>query len=206
VGRRYDTIIDLYDITTGQSTGTLYGHGTTLVQSPLYRGSGTLQDLAFLDGRFLVSGADDGQGLLWNIETSKGYVVARHNFIVKRVCVSPSGRKLATGGAESYLAEGRPNRVSVVEVRTEGGEVKSLLNSFEIKAKDPVKDLAFTFDEMRILVAGNDDTLWLWSGKNDAKPIKHNFGTILALSQGATKIAAEKGETFTIWDVGKLVK
>ena len=206
VGRRWDTIIDLYDISTGQLIRTLNGHGTTLVKSPLFQGSGTVQDLAFLDGRFLVSGADDGQGILWNIETGKGYVVTKHDYIVYQVCVSHSGKTLVTGGSESWLAEGRPNLFGVVEVEAEGTEIKTHLNLFGIKAKKPVKALAFTLDDMRILVAARDDTLWLWSGKVDAKPIKHNFGKILALSQDATKIAAESNEALAIWDIGYLVK
>ncbi len=206
VGRRYDTVIDLYAIPTGELIKTLSGHGTTLVQSPLFRGSGTVQDLAFFAlGPYLVSGADDGQAILWNIETGKGFVVAKHDYIVKSVCVSPFSDKVATGGSESWLAEGRPNLVNVAEVRIEG-TIKTLLDHFGIKAEDPVKALSFDKHGALILAACDDDTLWLWPGKGDAKPIKHNFGKILALSKDATKIAAERDETLAIWDISPLVK
>lgn len=206
VGRRYDTIIDLYDISSGQLIRSLNGHGVTLVQSPLFRGSGTIQDLAFWDiGPFLVSGADDGQAILWNIETYTGNVIARHDYIVWRVCVNPLSSRVATGGSESWLAEGRPNRINVVEVRIEG-TIKSLLDHYSIKAKGPVKALSFDKHGSLVLAACNDDTLWLWSGKGDPKPIKHNFGKILALSQDATKVAAQKDEGFAIWDIAHLVK
>ena len=80
------------------------------------------------------------------------------------------------------------------------------LDHYSIKAEGPVKALSFDKHGSLVLAACNDDTLWLWSGKGDPKPIKHNFGKILALSQDATKVAAQKDEGFAIWDIAHLVK
>jgi WD40 repeat protein len=200
VGRKWEPIIDLYDVSTGQPTLELVGHDHTLIPAAL--GNDRVNDLEFSpDGQYLVSGADDGQAILWDLETRKGYSLLLHPYIVWRVCISHSGKTLASGGAEGWSTGEPPCLVGMSEVTTE--KVES--NVFRIRTKRPVDGLAFTLDDKRVLVASLDNTLWLWSGKPEAERIEHDFGKVLALSQDATKIAAERDEALIIWDVSRLV-
>jgi WD40 repeat protein len=199
-GGRYQPNIDLYDVSTGEYSHKLVGHGYTLVRAPL---ENSVKDLDFSpDGRYLVSVADDGVAILWDLETNKGYKKMAHKYVAWKVCISHYGKTLASCGTEGWL-EGEPAcLVGVCGVTIEKAES----SIFSIGTDYPGGGLAFSLDDKRILVADSEDTLWLWSGKSKAARIEFDFGEVLALSLDATRIAAEKDGTFKLWDISQLVE
>lgn len=198
-GGRYQPIIDLYDVSTGEYSHKLVGHGNTLVSAPL---GNSVKDLDFSpDGRYLASVAEDGAAILWDLETAKGYKKIAHKYVAWKVCISHSGRRLASCGTEGWLKE-PACLVGVCEVTTEKAES----SIFSIGVDYPKNGLAFSLDDKRILVADSEDTLWLWSGKPKAARIEFDFGKVLALSLDATKVAAEKDGAFKLWDISQLVE
>jgi WD40 repeat protein len=199
-GGRYQPNIDLYDVSTGEYSHKLVGHGGTLVSAPLNNG---VNDLDFSpDGRYLVSVADDGGAILWDLEATKGYLKLAHKYVARKVCISHSGKTLASCGAECWLDGEPPCLIGVSAVTTQKAES----SIFRIGTNYPENGLAFTLDDKRILVADSDNALWLWSGKSEAARIKFDFGQVLALSLDATKVAAEKDGTFNLWDISQLVE
>lgn len=197
VGCYYKPVIHLFNTTSGELDTVLKGHNPSVVQAPFMH---RINDMSFSpDGRFLVSVGDDAQAILWDLETSAGETMSRHKYIILRVCFSHSGECFATGGSESWLAQGGGNLIGIREVGTMENDI------FKVGAEKPVESIAFCDDDSKIVVTCLDNTVWLWSGHPVAERIEEDFGKILALSPDATRLAAEVDGTLKIWDLSALV-
>jgi WD40 repeat protein len=197
-GYRGPTTVDLLDLSTGEVTLTLKGHGPSVVRSPLTHG---VNDVDFSpDGRYLVSVGDDAKAIVWDLNNEEGQVLSSHEYVIRRVCFSHSGKSFATGGAEPWMSSDMSPLVGIREVETDGSDI------FKVESNEPVKALAYSRDDSHILVACRDHTVWVWSGKPTAKRIDHDFGRVKSLSLDAARLASEKDKVLMIWDVSDLVR
>ena len=90
---RNDTVIHLWDVSTGALKGTLMGQADVI------------GDLAFSpSGEILVSGSRDGELRFWDVKTRETLnTVAAHGKQVKKVAFSPSGKTVVSAGSDGEL-------------------------------------------------------------------------------------------------------
>ncbi len=90
---RNDTVIHLWDVSTGDLKGTLMGH------------TDVVGDLAFSpSGEILVSGSRDGELRFWDVKTGEILnTVAAHGKQVKKVAFSPAGKMVVSASSDETL-------------------------------------------------------------------------------------------------------
>jgi WD40 repeat protein len=163
-----DGTVRVWDARTGTLLRTLAGHSdgvNTVAYTP--------------NGSKLLSVGDDGYGLLWDVETGAQTAVLTHQYPLADASVSPDGRFLAT-----------VDTIGMVQVWTADGAAVSEMTRSELD-KTHVR---FSPDSRRIILAGNETTVAVWSVPEPPFPAWHERGPSLVRA-GCDAIRAIPGYT-----------
>ncbi|MEO1138516.1 MAG: c-type cytochrome [Pseudomonadota bacterium] len=146
----FDNSVGLWD---GRTPTWLEGHDAAVV---------TVQ---FVDADTAVSGGDDFDVILWNLDDGTSARLEGHKGKVAEIALSPAGDRIATASWDG----------SVGLWSREGGEPRFLLGH-----NASVSDVAFTSDGKRLYTSSADGTIRLWQlDKPDGAPrvvVNQGFG------------------------------
>eukprot|EP00808_Paulinella_micropora_P016964 g13249.t1 len=139
-----DNSVRLWDVQTGQAIRTLQGH------------SDIVWSVAFSKLGQLASGSWDNTIRLWNAEIGEEQAVLRgHTFAVMSVAWSPDGKRLASASTD--------NTLNIWEA--DGGSAQKPM---VLKEHSRGVDSVAFLDQKRLVSSSADETVWLWSIKNQA--------------------------------------
>jgi WD40 repeat protein len=184
-----DTMIRLWDVSSGRLIRTLAGH------------KDWVQSVAFSpDGQTLASGSDDETVRLWDV--SSGNLIRTltgHTNYVFSVAFSSDGKTLASGSKD--------HDIQLWDVSS-GDELQTLAGH-----KDWVRSVAFSPDK-RILASGSDDQtirLWDFSSGNLIRTLTGHTSYVLSIAfspDGRTLASGSFDNTIRFWNVlnGNLIQ
>lgn len=198
----------LFDIETGQEM-IVQGHQLSVTKHPF---DNRINDIDFSpDGRFLISVADDGRAIVWDLvpPSSGPQRLVNTSLWMWRVCFSHTGKTIAMGGLD---LEDRPS-ASAPSIHTSVVGYDTKFKALTVE-HGKIDFLAFTRDNSKLLVlvrfqeftsVPEFHKIWLWSEGSPAKLVKHDFGKVLAVSQDASMIASMLDDTLVIWDLAQVL-
>ncbi len=183
----FDGSIQLWDVSTGQLTGTFGGD------------LGTVFTVAFNpDGTALATGGIDNTVRVWNLQTGEPLLaLVGHKSKVTSVVFSPDGRTLATVGddADVHLLDSEKGLR-----RLEGH-------------KDEVRGIAFSPDGKTLASASSDQTIRLWDVATGEylRILRDHTDKVLAVAfspDGRYLASGSADKTVLLWDAstGQLVR
>ena len=146
------------------------------------------------DGRVLVSGENEGNVLVWDLEDGGKRKRIQVPYAIRAVAVSPDGQVLAVAGREKS--------VQLWNVKT--GEVKQELTGHG----DDVTCVAFSPNGMLIATSGLDNIVRVWHWQEpDSLPqmlVGHSASVFALLfsDDGGTLFSGCSGGTIRLWDIG----
>jgi WD40 repeat protein len=145
------------------------------------------------DGRFVLTGGQDGKALLWEVATGEaaGRLLGQHTQAVTAVGFSPDGRTAVTGSADETaqlwdVATGRPL----------GGPLRH---------QGAITALAFSPDGKLVLTGSDDHTAQLWdtaTSQRHAPALGHQgrVGTVAFSPDGKLVLTGSDDHTAQLWE------
>lgn len=176
-----DKTIALVDVAKKSLIRTLVGH-TDWVRSVCFSP----------DGNYLVSGADDGKVLLWNIATSQYSVIEEFSDWITGVSFSPDGSRVVSSSRDGSLR--------IADVAT-----CSDISSLQIKHSGYLSSFDISADGRRVITSSTDPVVHIWDCGEilDTGLSMRQPGEIHGLSciPGTTWLAsASSNGTVCVWD------
>lgn len=173
-------LITLYDLQGSQRNASIKAHSRHSVATAFS-----------YDGNTLVSGGEDGNIHLWNVNTQKRQLTLTKSSSSHAIAMSQDGKKVANGnfGGGLYLWD---------------IETKQKLLTFRGHT-DAIRAIAFSPDGKMLASGGWDSTIRLWNTNtgNQIGIIKEHphFVEEMALAPDANSVAGTSRGVISLWDI-----
>jgi WD40 repeat protein len=146
-----DSKIKIFEISTGKELHTFEGH------------EGNVWNVKYLTDDRLVSGAKDGVVIVWNIQTGQ---------IINKLKNESSVQCIAIISSDRVAFSLENGTIRVVDI-TSSREIKSFHNA------EPIWSIDIGKDRNRLISAGGDNTVRIWSLSETKEKFTLKFGTLV---------------------------
>jgi uncharacterized delta-60 repeat protein len=141
------------------------------------------------DGRYVVSGSDDGTARVWSVETGQEVARVTHDGAVSAVAFSPDGKYVVSGGGDSTARAWEAQSGQEVARMTHEGWVNAV---------------AFSPDGKYVVSGSDDGTAWVWNvetGQEVARMTHEDWVRAVAFSpDGKYIVSGSSDGTAQVWE------
>ena len=143
------------------------------------------------DGRRVVTAADDGRVIVWNLADQTKAAVMTHGGRLNTAAFSPDGKRVLSAGADGHVRIWRADRAAkaLVDLQGDGQEINAA---------------AFSSDGRRVVTGAADGTVRIRSAVGGGSLVlQGHVGqvTAVAFSRDGSRVASGGGDgTLRIWD------